>query len=138
MNKSFKTLFTLFLGILFFTLTFTANSEAKTEKRLIKINVCMSGSVKSLSLYGCPIAYKKIKDINQIEYQTNTIQNICYNSEDNFLSWNRDRCRTDLGEFKVKLDSATSNFYYGGTEETQIAKKEKKKPKSKKFSQEHS
>ena len=31
MNKSFKTLFTLFLGILFFIPTFTANSAAKTK-----------------------------------------------------------------------------------------------------------
>ena len=31
MNKSFKTLFTLFLGILFFIPTFTANSVAKEK-----------------------------------------------------------------------------------------------------------
>ena len=39
MNKSFKTLFTLFLGILFFIPTFTANSSAENtnQEKLIEL-----------------------------------------------------------------------------------------------------
>ena len=39
MNKTFKTLFTIFLGILFFIPTFTANSSAENtnEEKLIEL-----------------------------------------------------------------------------------------------------
>ena len=91
------------------------------------------GSTKAISLFSCPTSYRviQIKDINQIEYLANTNQNICYDTEVILLSWNRGECRTDMGEFKVKFDSATGNFYYEDTEETKITKKEPKKKEKK-------
>ena len=65
MNKTFNTLFILFLGILFFILTFTANSEAKTY--------CLKKDYSNIQFYHgtatCTSSYMKIdyKMFKQIE-----------------------------------------------------------------------